>query len=93
MVSAVVVLGGRGEGAAARCIKVASHGVLDGERFAPIEKETLEKVGRKLEELSHGGRLKEASIKKELKKLIEKFYSKHFNRRPYVTVEVVETDS
>jgi ribonuclease J len=91
VVSAVVVLSGK-DGAAARCIKVASHGVLDGERFTAIEHATLEKVGKKLKELARGGKLKQDSIRKEIKKIIEKYYSKHLGRRPYVTVEVIETE-
>ncbi|MFH1438512.1 MAG: ribonuclease J, partial [Pseudomonadota bacterium] len=73
-------------------VTVSSYGVLDSERFATISHSVHERALQRLEELVRSGRTDHDVLKKELKKAIEKFFSKHFNRYPYVAVEVIELD-
>ncbi len=74
-------------------VTISSSGVLDTERFATIAHSVHERALQRLDELTRSSEADNDVMKKELKKAIEKFFSKHFNRYPYVAVEIIELDA
>ena len=73
-------------------VTISSFGVLDSERFATVGLSVHERALQRLDELARNNVPDHDVMKKELKRVIEKFFSKHFNRYPYVTVEIIELD-
>jgi ribonuclease J len=91
LVSAIVVLRRR-EGETSASVRLISHGVLERSRFSDIEDAARESAEMKLGELVRTGRLIQESIEKDVRRSIEKYFSKYYKRHPMVAVEVVELD-
>jgi mRNA degradation ribonuclease J1/J2 len=91
MVSAIVVLR-KSEGETSASVRLTSHGVMDRSRFGDIEDAARDSAETRLGELARAGKLIRESIEKDVRRSIEKYFSKYYKRHPVVSVEVVELD-